>query len=291
MDTGFFLSRYQEIGGSIAPAAPRNSIRVNTSKVSAAELCRRLSKKGVSFEKIPFCNEGFYYKSMFSLGSTPEYLMGYYYIQEPASMLPALVLSPSANDFVLDMCAAPGSKTTQISAMMENLGRIIAVEKDKNRCDALMNNIERMGCRNAAVLNCDALLLRSNEKFDKILLDAPCSGNYAADYRWFEKRNLSGIKSNAKHQISLIEKASSLLKKGGVLVYSTCSLEPEEDEAIINHAIKLGLKPEHIDIGIGEPGAAAFQGKAFNNGVALSRRLWPEKTLTQGFFIAKMRKA
>ena len=290
MEKEFFLKRYKSIGGDIAEITPRNSIRINTSKISVQALSLRLSKKGVEFEKIPFSTNGLYYKSRFSLGSAPEYLMGYYYLQESASMLPALALAPKEDETVLDMCAAPGSKTTQLSELMNNRGIIIAVEKDAKRCKSLKNNLERMGCADVTVINEDALNIDSQETFDKILLDAPCSGNYAIERGWFEKRDLSGIEKNAAVQKKLIEKAYSLLKKGGALVYSTCSLEPEEDEEAVMFALSLGLKLEETGIAAGEPAALEFNEEKFDGKMGLARRLWPHKTGTQGFFIAKLRK-
>jgi NOL1/NOP2/sun family putative RNA methylase len=270
MEKEFFLKRYKSIGGDIAEIAPRNSIRVNTSKISVQALSERLSRRGVIFEKIPFSPNGLYCKSRFSLGSAPEYLMGYYYVQEPASMLPAIALEPKENEMVLDMCAAPGSKTTQISEIMKNRGTIIAVEKNLGRCNALKNNLERMGCANVTVINDDALNLKCAEIFDRILLDAPCSGNYAIERGWFEKRDLSGIEKNAQSQKKLIEKACSLLKKGGVLVYSTCSLEPEENEEVIMFALSLGLNLEDAGIDAGEPAALEFSNKKFDKKMAVA---------------------
>ncbi|MCX6711378.1 MAG: RsmB/NOP family class I SAM-dependent RNA methyltransferase [Candidatus Woesearchaeota archaeon] len=290
MDREFFLNRYKEIGGDIRDVQPRDSIRVNTSKISIEALAERLSRKRVLFEKIQFCPNGLYYKSKFSLGSTPEYLMGYYYLQEAASMLPVLALSPSEKDLVLDMCAAPGSKTTQLSEVMGNRGEIIAVEKNLGRCKSLKNNLERMGCMNVTAINDDALNIKAGEIFDRILLDAPCSGNYAIERGWFDKREINGIQRNSVHQKMLVKKASSLLKKGGILVYSTCSLEPEEDEEVVEFALSLALKMEKIEIAVGEPAATAFNGRKFDGSIAMARRLWPHKTGTQGFFLARMRK-
>lgn len=147
-----------------------------------------------------------------------------------------------------------------------------------------------MGCANVTVINDDSLNISSQEIFDGILLDAPCSGNYAIEHGWFEKRDLSGIEKNAAVQKKLIEKAYFLLKKGGALVYSTCSLEPEEDEEAVMFALSLGLKLEETGISAGEPAALEFNSEKFDSRMNLARRLWPNKTGTQGFFIAKMRK-
>ncbi|MCX6709733.1 MAG: NOL1/NOP2/sun family putative RNA methylase [Candidatus Woesearchaeota archaeon] len=291
MEKAFFSERYAAIGGRILESELKQSIRVNTTKIKTEELIRRLEKKGVSFERIPFVSYGFFYRSRFSLGSTSEYLMGYYYLHEAASMLPVIVLDPKEDELVLDMCAAPGSKTTQLSQLMNNNGIIIAVDKNKERIAALMNNLERLGCSNVFVFNEDALKFSPHLKFDKILLDAPCSGNYATDRSWFAKRDLPGIKNNSETQKKLIEKAFSLLKENGALVYSTCSLEPEEDEEVVDFALKnFSFHLEETGLSTGSPGVTSFEGKDFDNSLKLSRRLWPFKAKTQGFFIAKLRR-
>jgi len=291
MKKEFFLERYRKLRGDIAEFSLRNSLRVNTLKVQPEDLKSRLEKKGVSLETIPFISNAFYYKARFSLGSTPEYLMGYYYLQEAASMLPAVVLGPQPGEVVLDMCAAPGSKTTQICELMRNEGVVIAVEEKANRAYALANNLERMGCWNAAIVRQNALKIENNKIFDKILLDAPCSGNYLSEPNWFEKRDLRGIRRNSELQKKLVEKAFSLLKVGGILVYSTCSLEPEEDEEIVDYAVRvLGMSTEETGLKIGSPAATNFEEREYDKSVALARRLWPSRTGTQGFFIARLRK-
>ncbi|MEM0231000.1 MAG: RsmB/NOP family class I SAM-dependent RNA methyltransferase [Candidatus Woesearchaeota archaeon] len=291
MDQSFFLKRYKSIGGDIQDIQLRKTLRVNTLKISTSEVKRRLEEKGVSLEEIPFVKNAFYYESRFSLGATPEYLLGYYYLQEAASMIPAVVLNPSPGEVVLDMCAAPGSKSTQLCELMNNTGVLIAVEKNRKRAEALSNNLERTGCRNAAVLLKDALEIEAGERFDRILLDAPCSGNYLSEPNWFVKRNIAGILKNSEMQKRLIEKAFKLLKRGGTIVYSTCSLEPEEDEEIVDYAIRvLGMQAEQTGLEIGVPAVLEFNGREYEKSVSLARRLWPHLTGTQGFFIAKLKK-
>ncbi|MEM3500303.1 MAG: RsmB/NOP family class I SAM-dependent RNA methyltransferase [Candidatus Woesearchaeota archaeon] len=291
MDQSFFLKRYKSIGGDIQDIQLRKTLRVNTLKISTSEVKRRLEEKGVSLEEIPFVKNAFYYESRFSLGATPEYLLGYYYLQEAASMIPAVVLNPSPGEVVLDMCAAPGSKSTQLCELMNNTGVLIAVEKNRKRAEALSNNLERTGCRNAAVLLKDALEIEAGERFDRILLDAPCSGNYLSEPNWFVKRNIAGILKNSEMQKRLIEKAFKLLKRGGTIVYSTCSLEPEEDEEIVDYAIRvLGMQAEQTGLEIGVQAVLEFNGREYEKSVSLARRLWPHLTGTQGFFIAKLKK-
>lgn len=280
----FFLKRYSDLGYDIDPeqVSVARAIRVNTLKISEEDLLARLKKK-VSLRKIPFTGTGYWVDADFSLSSTPEYLQGYYYIQEAASQLPAQVLGPGKGGSVLDMCAAPGSKTTQLAQLMCNQGSIIALDSHSCRIGALNNNLERCGVRNCIAYHKDAAHADDLDmKFDRILLDAPCSGNFATDPGWFSRRDLEGIRQNAKVQKTLLKTAAGLLNKDGRLVYSTCSLEPEEDEEVVEWALdNLPLELEDTGLSIGEPGST--------DSTCLCRRFWPGKHDTQGFFIAKMR--
>jgi len=280
----FFLERYSALGHDIDPKTIhlKQCIRVNTIKISEAELVSRLKAKNVSMKKVPFIDFGYFAESRFALSSTHEYLQGYYYIQEAASQLPVQVLSPVSGELVLDMCAAPGSKTTELAQYMENKGQIVALDSNSSRLKALKNNIERCGVKNTIVYHKDALCAAElGIKFDKILLDAPCSGNFVIDKDWFRKRTIKDIKSISDTQKSLLKVAVSLLKPSGTIVYSTCSLEPEEDEEVIEWALD-SLPVELVDTGlkIGDPGITPK--------TKLSKRLWPDKTGTQGFFMAKL---
>jgi 16S rRNA C967 or C1407 C5-methylase (RsmB/RsmF family) len=165
---------------------------------------------------------------------------------------------------------------------MKNKGRIVAIDSNAPRITALKNNLERCGVKNCVVYQKDASHVDDLDvKFDKILLDAPCSGNFVADHGWFDKRSIEDIKRISKDQKSLLRAAVNVLKPDGVLVYSTCSLELEEDEEVIEWAIEnLSLKLVSTDLKIGDSGITPK--------TKLCRRFWPEKTATQGFFIAKI---
>ena len=318
----FFEKRYLEIGGKIVNVKLKPSLRINTLRINDDFVVERLRARGVFLEEVFIGDSGtkqsgtkqriphaiphaFYYKSNFSLSSTPEFLLGLFHLQEVASMIPPLVLEPKPDDLVLDMAASPGSKTSQLSALMNNSGVIVALEKNKSRVDALKFNLQRLGCRNVVVLNVDALDFKPCVLFDRILLDAPCSGNYAQNIlqgkdinEWFNNRTLSGILRNSSLQKTLIKKAFSLLKDGGVLVYSTCSLEPEENEAVVDYALSIGFDIEPLKLGFnspsldflsfGSPGITRFFDYEFNPKVKHSLRFWPFKEHTQGFFIAKL---
>jgi NOL1/NOP2/sun family putative RNA methylase len=292
-DMNFFQKRYKELGETVKPVAVRQSFRVNTLNIDEKKLISRLKSLGVKVSKIDFAKNGFYIdQSRFSLGAITEYLLGYYYLQGAASQLPVEILDPKPNELILDCCASPGGKTSQISQFMNNKGIVIALEKQKHRLPALKNNLERMGCQNTLVFHMDALKAdKLNLQFDKILLDAPCSGNFITEPEWFEKhRNINTIKNRAELQRDLLKVCLSVLKKDGILIYSTCSLEPEENELnmqwlLDNHKVEF----EKINI-IGDPGLTNVFGQKLDKQIGNCKRFWPHKTYTEGFFVAKVRK-
>ncbi len=277
-----FKERYKEMGESIEFIKLKCSIRVNTTKISSEELKERLEKKGVEMERIPFVKNGFWVKSKFNLVSSPEYLLGLFYIQDAAAQIPVEVLNPKK--VTLDCCAAPGGKTTQIAESVP----VIAIENNKERLIALENNLERLGIRNCIAYCMD--LREVDKKFSSILLEAPCSGNFMLEDQWMKKNSLKRIQERGEKQKQLIAHALSLLEKGGSLVYSTCSLEPEEDEFVIQFALEhFPVKLEQIKC-IGDKGLTKIFGKKLDPSMVNCRRLWPHKTNTIGFFIARLKK-
>lgn len=286
MKTNVFLNRYKAWGNEIDPSKiiVKPALRVNTLKINEEELVKRLKNNGVKLEKVPWLKNAYFYKSKFALSSTPEYLQGYYYLQDAASQIPVMVLDPKPGETVLDMAAAPGGKTTQMSQMMKNEGVIIALDIKSDRLKSLENNIERMGCKNIIVYNKDANYASDlNMKFDKVLLDAPCSGNFCIDSEWFSKRKIEDFNEKAFIQRKILQSGVRVLKTGGTIVYSTCSLEKEENEKVIDWAIStLGVELIEMKLDIGDAG--------LEETTSITRRLWPNKTMTQGFFVAKMMK-
>lgn len=265
------------------------SLRVNTLKISEKELIKKLRDLEADITKINFLRNGYYVnKSEFSLGASIEYLLGFFTLQEAAAQFPIEVLDPKEGETLLDMCAAPGGKTVQAADHMKNKGAIVSIDKKKDRLHALENNAERTGVKNCIAYCDDVLKMDLKEcKFDKILLDAPCSGNYANDPAWFRKRDLEGIEKNAEVQKRMLERGVSLLKKGGVLVYSTCSLEPEENEKVISWGLKnLGIRLISIDEG--SNGLTDIFGEKIEEEVSRCCRFWPDTEGTQGFFCAKI---
>ena len=227
-------------------------LRVNTLKCSAEKL-RML----VDFELVntPFCNEGFYIPSdVTSLGNSPLHHCGAFYIQEPSATSAVEMLGVEKNDFVLDLCAAPGGKSTQIGAKLQGAGLLWSNEIVKSRANILLSNIERMGISNAVVSNChpDILCNELQGKFDKVLVDAPCSGegmfrkNSDAQNEW----SVEHVKSCAQRQLMILNSAKNALKEGGVMVYSTCTFSQEENEDVITQFLSENPDFELEDAGI-----------------------------------------
>lgn len=286
MDKEDFFARYEELGETPEEVILNPVIRVNTLKISEKDLIARLKK--VKLRKIDFLEHGYeILDAPFSLGASIEYLLGYYYLHEAASQLAVSVLGKGEK--ILDMAASPGGKTTQIGMLMENKSVLIACDKGR-RIEKLRNNLERMGVQ-ALVYKKDARYVKDfGIEFDKILLDAPCSRNFVVDDQWFTHRNVADFQENAQIQKELLEAGFGVLKKGGELVYSTSSLEPEENEMVVDWALEhFAVELVAIDC-IGDSGLTEVFGKQLHKEIKKCRRLWPWKTKTQGFFIAKFRK-
>jgi len=279
-----FEQRYREFGGEIKRFHLQRSIRVNTIKISCNRLQQRLEKRGFVLKKIPFVDNGFYVvRSKHNLVSTPEYLLGLFYIQDAASQVPAYILDPK-DDIVLDACAAPGGKTIQLASVAKV---VVATEIDNERFKKLAYNLERLGISNCISYNID--VMRVKKKFPYILLDAPCSGNYMLEKGWLQKNTLKRIQERSDIQKQLISHLISLLDENGVLLYSTCSLEPEEDECVIQYSLdNFNVKLEKINT-IGDHGLQNAIGMSFDRSMSHCRRFWPSKTRTIGFFVARLR--
>ena len=286
----FFVDRYAKLGWEFEEIELKQSIRLNPINAKAKNLPERLRKLGVDTEKIPFLPSGYWVtRSVVSPGATAEYLLGMYSIQEAAAQIPALLFSGLGGKTVLDACAAPGGKTVQLANFMNNSGIITALDINKTRLAAMANHLERCHVSNTVVYNMDARQAnRLNRTFDRILLDVPCSGNFASDDHWLNRRTFADIQRNAKMQREILTAAVKLLTLDGEMVYSTCSLEPEEDELNMDWAVKnLGLKIQEIDC-FGENGLIDIFGMKLDPQVANCRRIWPGQT--QGFFVCKLRK-
>ncbi|HLP79117.1 MAG TPA: RsmB/NOP family class I SAM-dependent RNA methyltransferase [Acidobacteriota bacterium] len=279
--SNFFLQRYETWGYPQSEVQLPTVVRINRLKypVGVPAFDNKIKLKAIKELK-----DSFIFTADFSPASTPAYLLGHIYVQEIASQLAAIALDPQQTDVVLDMCAAPGSKTTQIASMMNNKGMIVAVDNHTMRVQKLVNNLERCGVTNVIAVRKDAqYVMDLNMEFDRVLLDAPCSGNFAIDKDWFEKRTKSGVQENARLQKDLLQAAIDVTKIGGIIIYSTCSLETEENENIVEPALDSGqVELVDCDLPFSFPGLTERTKKC--------NRFWPAQSNTQGFFIAKLRK-
>ncbi|MFQ5531063.1 MAG: NOL1/NOP2/sun family putative RNA methylase [Candidatus Nanoarchaeia archaeon] len=234
------------------------------------------------------------------LGRALEHIMGYYYIQELASMLPVIALKPMENEIILDLCSAPGSKTTQIAASMNNTGTIIANEVSLGRIKILASNLERCGMTNTIITKKDGVALckrlkKQDMQFDKILVDAPCSGEgtLRTSHKTYAMWNIKTVKNLPKIQTSLVETALEILKPKGILVYSTCTHSPEENEGVVNAILNKfnNIKIETIKLPIKcRQGLTCWEDNNYDNEIKKSCRIYPQDNNTEGFFITKIRK-
>jgi NOL1/NOP2/sun family putative RNA methylase len=270
---------------------PRTYIRVNTLRINANALMKRLTDKGFTLREtdLPDCLE--VTAEPYSIGASAEYLLGYFYVQDKSSVIPPLALAPGPGDVVIDMAASPGGKTTQMAQMMDNRGLLLAIEVEVARLAGLRSNLGRCGIMNTALFHMDAREIAGlGVKADKILLDAPCTGEgvIARDRTRKTSRGTEDIRYCSGLQEELIDAAHACLKPGGILVYSTCSFAPEENEYNVDYAIKkYGMKVEPLPYG--EPGLETFGDLRFDPQVKNARRLYPHMHGTLGFFVARLK--
>jgi NOL1/NOP2/sun family putative RNA methylase len=290
-----------EAFNEIIHTSPRNFIRCNTLKISIAELKQRLSQKWTitqPFDKHP---EIMLIESDLKpgeLGSSIEHLLGYYYVQEISSMMSILALDPQPEELVLDICASPGSKTTQIAAAMQNRGTLIANDVKIDRISILGANLERMGVTNTIVTRNDGVqlcekLAKMGIKFDRILLDAPCSGEgtLRSSPKTFIMWNVKMVDKLSRMQKKLLATALKCLKVGGVLVYSTCTHAPEEDEGVVDFALRqFPVVLEKVDLPLRcRSGVKEWKRSVFDSRVADCCRIYPQDNDSEGFFVSRLR--
>ena len=216
----------------------KHALLLNTEKMSQEQLLSIYP----SLKKHPIVKNAFIYdKDELDLGKSVYHELGCFYLQEPSAMLPAFLLNPEPGDLVLDLCAAPGGKSMQASLLMKNEGLIISNDLSKQRAFAIVENVERLGRGNLLITNNDFSLIydKFSNTFDKIILDAPCSGSgmFRKEDKMQEDWSYQKVLKNAEIQKSLILIAFQMLKPGGTMVYSTCSFSYEEDEAVIEHLV------------------------------------------------------
>ncbi len=296
-----FLERYEQIipnASSFCDACTEplpKAFRINTLKAEKNQVVNRFFDYGIELTPVSFYENAFI-SSEPNIGNTLEHFFGAIYVQELVSMLPPiLVRKELVNvDKVLDGCAAPGSKTTEIAEFMNNENLLVANDIEYKRIKALKSNLERCGVYNTIITNKNLLHFKNNVKFDIVFLDAPCSSegtlrkNPEIAYLWDERK----ILGYSKLQKSLILKSYDLLEAGGILIYSTCTFAPEENEEVIDHLINnRDAKIEPISIAFNySSGVVEWKGKEYSEEVKKAARIWPHQNNSGGFFLTKIRK-
>jgi ribosomal RNA methyltransferase Nop2 len=240
------------------------------------------------------------YESVIPIGTTPEYMAGYFMLQGAGSLLPCMSLNPLKGETVVDMTASPGGKTSYVAALMKNSGIIFANEVDKLRLNSLRSNIQRMGVTNTIICNCDGVELPWLVGFnsvDRVLIDAPCSGSGivskdpSVKVSKDQKDILKCVFLQKKLLLAAIDMVDANSKSGGCVVYSTCSLMVEENENVINYALKK-RKVSVISSGLefGSPGFTKYRNYRFHPSLAKARRFYPHVHNLDGFFICRLKK-
>lgn len=276
-------------------------LRVNTLLVVADDLVAELKENGFSVKRIEWKPDTIVlpHKQRQKILDSSWYEKGLLYSQSLSSQLAPLVLNPRPGEEILDLCAAPGGKTLQMACMMNDTGRIAAVEKVKARFFKLKANVnhQHANCVDTYLTDGAGVWRKTPERFDRVMLDAPCSSESrfkAGHPETFQHWKLKKIKEMSKKQKALIQSAIKCLKPGGVMVYSTCSFAPEENEAVVDFALKrfaeaIDIEPVELPIDNVQYGLPGWREKPFHDSIRKSIRVLPNE-LMDGFYICKIRK-
>ncbi|HIH09437.1 MAG TPA: RsmB/NOP family class I SAM-dependent RNA methyltransferase [Candidatus Diapherotrites archaeon] len=296
-----FTDKYTQILGQEAGAffeccnrkIPK-SIWVNSLKIRPQLLAKDLGKKGWNLVQLPFHENAFALEGVERPGGSDEFNAGLFNLQEKASMIPALALDLHKGDVALDACAAPGNKTLQVACLLNGAGKVVAADKNVERFRSLRFNIRKFGM-GAIAKRMDILDAKRKGVVDRILLDAPCSseGLVRKDPDALRNWSMELVQKKASLQKKLADKCLELLKPDGVMVYSTCSFAPEEDEEVVQHLLD-GAKARIEAIKIKgfkmRGGMREYNGARYDASLAKTARIYPQDNDTQQFFVAKIRK-
>ncbi len=271
------------------------TLRVNNLKYNIQDLMKYFKDINIKFDRVLWYKDALVIKNANEkdLQKLEIYKEGKIYLQSLPSMIPPLVLAPAEGDRILDLTAAPGGKTTEMASIMNGKGYILANELDKLRCERLKYNVEMQGADIVEVVNGRGEKIGENykEQFDKVLLDAPCSGEgrfTIYNVQSYKQWSMKTVNELVKTQKKLFKSAYEALKPGGTLVYSTCTLNKLENEQIIDWALNnFNIKQERIDLDIKQAVPAFSNG--FDKNVGKAIRILPSKDM-EGFFVAKFTK-
>ena len=272
------------------------TVRVNTLKADLETVLHGFEERGIEFEPLGWYEHGIKLLNVEKPGNLLEYFLGFIHPQEEVSMVPPLLMELQPGDLVLDLCAAPGSKATQISQLMANSGHLVANDISLERLSLLRDNYERLGVLNISVTRYDGRRFPLVCQFDKVLVDAPCSceGVIRKDY--------SVLKALGKHtywrmhrlQRAILLRAVRLVRPGGVVIYSTCTFAPEENELVVDYVLRKveGLELEPVELqGLKHlPGLTEWDGLELSPELSLCARFYPHLNDTGGLFVAKLRR-
>jgi len=273
------------------------SVRINTLKIARENLVGALARENVKAMPVSWCADALILEgiSVRELSATSWVREGQLYIQGLSSMVPALALDPRPGERVLDMCAAPGSKASQIAALMRDEGELVCLENIRKRYYKLKSVLDLLGVGCANVKLTDARRYRDRELFDRILVDAPCSSE--GRFKTFQPKTFAywsprKIKEMRRKQRGLLLHASRLLKKDGTLIYATCTFAPEENEAVVDWLLRktggdLDMAPVALSGIERYPALTSWEGRSFDPRVRHAVRILPTEKM-EGFFVAKM---
>lgn len=296
--SGSFFDKYREIIPEFESFMHRlrsplgNFVRVNTLRISREKLWNALNLRNVRCELTLLNNHFIRIPVDVQPGTLLEYHLGLFHPQTLNSAIPVFALEPGEDDLILDLCAAPGGKTTHLAEMMKNTGLIVANDKNVSRLVALRANLKRLGMVNTVVTMIRGEQYPLDTLFPKILLDVPCSseGRYmiGEDGKVLHKCRMG--KGLPQVQKQLIHRALKILAPGGVLVYSTCTYNPEENESVVQYALdRFDVKVSDINLCFPhEPGLSEWGDTKYDDSIKKCWRIYPHKTDSVGFFVARM---
>lgn len=268
-------------------------LRVNTAKISVEDF---LKLSPYELRQVSWCSNGFYYDKAQKPAKHPFYFAGLYYIQEPSAMTTASLLPVEEGDVVLDLCAAPGGKSTELAAKLHGTGLLVTNDISNSRAKALLKNIEVFGVGNALVTSepPNELAKRFPGFFDKILIDAPCSGEgmFRKQGNMTKAWEKNGVDLFVGLQQSILKEAVTMLKPGGTMIYSTCTFSKEENEQAMEYLLSLddSLHLQELPLFDGFDKGHPEWGITGNEELTKCRRLWPHRIEGEGHFVAMVRK-